>query len=375
MLGTATLGAVLDVTIGLVVIYLLLAQVATGLQEAVSSVCAWRGSILAKGLNVLLSDDPNSAFQWSTHFWTTFFDFGLPPSKFQQRNGTRAEPQTPHDKIQDLMNHPLMRGNPSGAPASIPASRFSMALLDVLRDGSDSVIFHQAEETIEDLPEGDLKKTLSALLFAAGDDIDAFRKNLETWFEDSMNELSLLYKRMSHFVMLALGVLIAVSLNVDSIRIAHFLWITPAVAAQLVDEAGRQPKPAAQSPDSADNQKPPGQPPKNPSLGLDLTDSAYAKIRALPLPIGWTFAESNQPAPTNQPAATVNAPPAPKPAQTDTAKPLPWPQGWSLPGRLLGWFLTGFAISLGGPFWYDLMQNLLSVKGGGKKRNEDAAAA
>jgi hypothetical protein len=37
--------------------------------------------------------------------------------------------------------------------------------------------------------------------------------------------------------------------------------------------------------------------------------------------------------------------------------------GWLI--KLVGWVLTGVAVTLGAPFWFDLLRKLLSLKGSG----------
>ncbi|NJR38628.1 MAG: hypothetical protein HC781_06990 [Leptolyngbyaceae cyanobacterium CSU_1_4] len=47
-------------------------------------------------------------------------------------------------------------------------------------------------------------------------------------------------------------------------------------------------------------------------------------------------------------------------------------KGWMLPipQRVLGWFVTGLALSMGASFWYDLLNQFIQVRGTGAKPEE-----
>jgi hypothetical protein len=57
------------------------------------------------------------------------------------------------------------------------------------------------------------------------------------------------------------------------------------------------------------------------------------------------------------------------------------PIGWSeLPRRdqwltmILGWLITAFAVSLGAPFWFDLLNKFINVRASGKAPEEEPKA-
>lgn len=39
---------------------------------------------------------------------------------------------------------------------------------------------------------------------------------------------------------------------------------------------------------------------------------------------------------------------------------------------LLGWIITGIAISMGAPFWFDLLNKLMKLKGSGGSSNKNS---
>lgn len=388
MLGTISLGAILDVTIGMMLIYFLLAQVAAGIQEAIAGVAGWRGSFMTKAVDVLLSNDPNASFSFLQSFVSTYLLPGPPrtgpertliaqhpkandaaptatsamTAALQQRHALFAAAQAAQDDavavtgdhlltlVQNVLNHPLMRGNPTANPRYIPAQKFSTALLDLLRDGSQAPLLTQVKNSVQTLPAGPLRTVLAAFLHDAGDDLDRLRSQIEGWFNDAMDEMTVLYKRLSRYVMVILGILLAASLNVDSVQLAKFLWLSPATAMGLVDVAGQLPQPPGNK-DAAPVTAPAGTPaataPDHSAQDIAAAQTALIKIRTLKLPIGWE-----------------NTAPADAAPQNATGSAALWN---TLSMHAVGWLLTAVAISLGAPFWYGLMQNLLSIRSSDKK--------
>jgi hypothetical protein len=41
-----------------------------------------------------------------------------------------------------------------------------------------------------------------------------------------------------------------------------------------------------------------------------------------------------------------------------------------VPDHLLGWFLTGVAVSLGAPFWFDTLNRFMNIRATGTAPNE-----
>lgn len=186
----------------------------------------------------------------------------------------------------------------------------------------------------------DLKQRLDALLIGvttvAGHEeeaIAAARHNAETWFNDTMSRASSWYKTNVQKVLLAVGLVIAVILNVDSITVANTLWREPALRQAVADQARAATPPGGTSGD----------------LGA-IIGSTKASLAALYLPVGWTACAT--PAKTN--TACLNGAEVPGD-----------PVGWLT--KLAGLFVTGLAAMQGGPFWFDMLGKLISVGEAGKK--------
>jgi hypothetical protein len=231
--------------------------------------------------------------------------------------------------FQKVFSHSLVQSLSSkGLPSYVPAASFAMALFDSLSgagpDVSQGSRFAQLERGVRALPDGPTKQSLSAFIVEAGGDLEALRSCVETWFNDAMDRLSGIYKRRSLVIHLLFGLAVAVSFNVDSIHIARVLWQNPGQQQAIVS--------IAQNVAGADQSLP----------ANGAADRTLRQLEQAPIPMGW---ESFTPPRT--------------------------PALWLYP--IVGWLVTGFAVSLGAPFWFDLLQKIMNINVRGTAPRPDTA--
>jgi hypothetical protein len=329
-----TVSLVLDVIVGMVFTYFLLSAIASGIQEVIAGWLAWRGTYLSKAIDVIIDNDPATTWSWGEDFWRAHFTSQAATTAAERLKAAIAArpPSTPTPpgqaellRVLSVHTHPLIRATPSNLPSYIPSRNFALALLETLRDGSQSALVTQVETTISKLPDGDLKQTLSLFLQNAGGDLDKFRNSIENWFDDAMDRVSGIYKRLSQYMMLVLGLLMALILNVDSINLARVLWQEPGIRSSIVAEGTTA---AA------------GQSLGRPVLGQNANE---------PFPLGRvhkemkTFEDANLPYGWSQ-----------------------WPDGvWGWVVAICGWVITALAIALGAPFWFGLLQQITNLRTSG----------
>jgi hypothetical protein len=179
------------------------------------------------------------------------------------------------------------------------------------------------------------------------------RKNVEKWFDDSMDRASGVFKRYSQTMAFIIGFVIALLLNVDSINLALYLWREPAVRLVLAQNA-------------ADFQIPQQQLEENPGQALENLRDQFV---GLSLPIGWVINESQGTA-----ISDVNCQLFPDVNQAfgipvfGSNKCLAPPQSSNQTNlflKLLGIFLTALAARQGAPFWFDLLKRFVNFRGTG----------
>lgn len=351
------LGSVINIGLGLAFTFFLLSLIASALQEMLAGICNWRGTYLAKALDVILSNDPDMTFGWyGVRDWlTAHFTPAAGMTEHQQQrrsaqmpglwfrpppDAAAMVPQTPAEKrlsdmLAEIKSHPLIKNVPSSLPAYISGKTFAVVLLSVLRDGSHYSLFAQVDATIRAMPEGDLKTTLATFLVDSGQDLDKFRASIETWFDGAMDRLSGIYKRVSQYALLIIGAILAVGLNVNAVHLASVLWtMDPATLAALADMAAQAKAPAPQS-------------------FSDLT-ATLDQLQNLGLPIGWPHAPNW--------AGLFSM------AYWKTHIP------YFVAHHLAGWAVTAAAVSFGAPFWFELIQKLVNLRSAGPKPGGAAPA-
>jgi hypothetical protein len=283
---------VLDWAIGIIFVYLLLAIICTTINEWIAGIFGIRSKNLSKAISQLLDaqkgTDPTQTF------------------------------------LQEFYAHPLITGmmapgkSPdAGHPAYLPSRTFATAVIDVVTHAKQGAItFADFQQGVQALPPGDVRTALIALMRNAAGDLDRAQKNVEDWFDDTMERASGWYKRRTQLVIVCIASLLVIGTNADTIRIARILWTNNTDRTVIAEKA----KACAEN--SANMQ----------TKCQELDQNESQTLRSV---LSW-------------------------PSQDETP-----PESWYL--RLLGWFLSAVAISLGAPFWFDQLSKLMNIRNAGKK--------
>jgi hypothetical protein len=97
------------------------------------------------------------------------------------------------------------------------------------------------------------------------------------------------------------------------------------------------------------------------------------------VPIGWTFCTKDEPCckPENKSCCDAGDKSCPNDRLAKFGVVLAEDTTWqSIVVELIGWLLTGVAISFGAPFWFDLLGQLINIRSAGPKPpRADAQAA
>ncbi|MBA3441604.1 MAG: hypothetical protein H0T92_17225 [Pyrinomonadaceae bacterium] len=232
---------VLEVALGLILIYLLLSLVCAAVGELIATAFKLRARDLERGVRALLQD-PEVLRRFHTH----------PMIKTLQVRGTM--------------------------PSYIPSRSFALALMDIAAPvgANNPNRLQDIRQTVMSLPEdgpaGDIKRAFLIMIDEAKGNIDHVRDNVETWFNSSMDRVSGSYKRRMQWIVLGLAFIVTVALNVDTVMIANRLSRDAALRSSLIAQA----QVLAQQP-RADNTT-------SPEVRLRET---IATVQGLGLPIGW----------------------------------------------------------------------------------------
>lgn len=324
---------VLDIVVGMVFIFLLLSLICSALQEFIETLVKKRAKDLERGIRELIGDPDNT-----TDFIEKIYNHALVNSLFRGRYSA--------DKKSCL-------------PSYIPSANFAIAVMDLIRN--------PPAEGIK-LP-ANIKGAYAIFEQRAAGDAARLQASLEEWFNTGMDRVSGWYKRRAQWILVTLGLLIAVAINADTISIAQRLSNDSSLRKELVAMAearanqqltpanNAQPavnaNPANAGQASTDQATPPTTAP-TPSAtqalaaGLSTNSSVQqiqqytSQLDQIGLPIGW------------------HAP------QSATSKQLVVYAIKAAPGEVkkhgIGWILTAIAISMGAPFWFDLLDKIIAVR-------------
>ncbi len=191
-------------------------------------------------------------------------------------------------------------------------------------------------------------------------DLNQFRVEVETWFDRSMERASGVYKRNAKGVALLIGLVLAGATNSDSFYIVNRLSNDENLRKVIIDKAAEV---APNRDPSAPN-----------SLDLEaVKQQTDAALKDLSLPVGWKPENLVRQFDCQPSSPTANSPACaafsnqPEALNGSTILQLIVSKPIDLLKLLTGWIVSGLAISMGAPFWFDLLGKVMNVRNSGSK--------
>jgi hypothetical protein len=296
----------LDVAIGLTFVYLLLSLVSSAARESLEAWSKSRAEFLERGLLALFE-------------------------------GPGAKTDTAHQLVESLYNHPRIYGLFEGSyeragaarsaaaarrlPSYIAASTFSDALIDTVARRCQNVpsranMIDRLRLGAEALDNESIRSVVLSAINSSGGDTAAVRSAIEAWFNAGMDRVAGRYRRRTHWIVIAMATVITIGLNINTITIVRALEQDTALRQSIVERASTT------------------------GTNASLTgEQAKNELNTVSLPIGWRNVVW------------------PQPGQ--------WTTGENVVAGLMalaGWLLTIFGISLGAPFWFDVLNKFMVVR-------------
>ncbi|MEB2774211.1 hypothetical protein SYJ56_02775 [Algoriphagus sp. D3-2-R+10] len=355
--------AVLDVFISLVFLYLLYSLFAMTIIEAITSSFSSRSKNLITGIDRLLADDQQSNginHSFLNLFWVkttnplTKAFYKHPAIKYLGQKGINSKPSyIAKDRFGSTLIDLLRKGaylddihNISATLGIIPeydSSKLASEIRSLEQELSDTSqssssdknqtdfikekldylkqeLFQRTNKEnpweIEGLSIGtETKYQLKNLWQEAANDKEKFKALIENWYEDQMDRIAGWYKRKLTFLTFIIGFIIAGLFNVDSIGLTTALVKNEEMRAMLVEGAKTY---IANNPDG-------------------VNTGSFTEQRQYIDSVNTAMSEYNYVLGVSK-----------------EAKFTVW--------TLFGWLITAFAISLGAPFWFDLLNKMMQVR-------------
>ena len=173
-------------------------------------------------------------------------------------------------------------------------------------------------------------------MYESKSDVEKFRSALELWYNETMDRCTGWYTKQARLIVFCVGFILAIAFNLDTVALVRILSNNPEARRQLATLAEKN----YQQYDPKGNLV---------NTNSAITKEAYSKItesikeaRAV-VGLGWDDCEFNA---TYQPNCFH---------------------------MLAGWFVTALAISLGAPFWFDVLNKVMLLRAGKKAEDEPLA--
>ena len=299
--------AALDVLIGLFFMYFLLSIVCSAINESISSMLNLRAKYLERGVRTLFVRDANVRAFYS------------------------------HWRVRALIKPPGMIFKAPRKPSYLPSRTFALTLLDTFAPPDEGAESHdliaRANKALGPPPDDAdpptrpneiVRGLLRDALEEARGDVDRFRAVLERSFDDVMDRASGWYKRRIQLILFLLALTLVGVMNADSFAVGQRLWKDDALRAAVVAQANKVVQAGG-----ADCAKTDANEPRTAAAA-----KCVSEVSQYGLPLGWTHATS------------------------------PHSFGAGL-GKVLGLLVTAFALTLGAPFYFDLLGKVARVRGSG----------
>jgi hypothetical protein len=204
----------LDVVIGLVFIYLLYSLYATVIMEMISAFLGLRGRNLDYALKRMLMDK-DAKGGWFLDILKRMVE------SFVQVTGRSMNMKTTDlykNFFKERTIEHLSNGGINNKPSYLPKESFTKGIIDAIRTKDpDLDKLNNLIQGLEKLPESEAKKHIISLLDDANNDLIKFKLLLEQWFDNTMDRAVGWYKRSVQILLFITGMGLAVIFNVDTI--------------------------------------------------------------------------------------------------------------------------------------------------------------
>lgn len=367
--------------IALTLVFALLSLVVSSLMELWNYYRKSRGKMLREAIHLLLRDPLNKQY---------------------------GELVNEHFLIRNLSRNPAK--NP---PPYISSNLFSEALIDVIAQqarhttvqlrlpkagekGIDRpepinevlplspVVMDRFKAGLESMHASPLRDALFSMLDKSGADSAALRKRIESWYNDYMESVTGWYKSKQMRTSIFFGFAVALALNVDSIYLFRVFSMDAGLRQSLIVTAERMTEAYQAIADSTKEESERLQEMVLQTQGSQLqmdsllssihlqdsiaqqallrTDSLLGVVYGLNIPIGWIQDRA--------PLSWFNSAKAPMLAKKQVNGLLAYNEARNTRFSLwyvLGICISGFALGLGAPFWFDVLVKLVNMRMTGKK--------
>ena len=199
-------------------------------------------------------------------------------------------------------------------PSYIPSRSFALAVIDLVRNPPAGVTLPPNLESMINMLQGSTQANAGKL-----------EASFAEWYDSAMDQVSGWYKRRTQLILFIVGLIVAIAVNADTVNIVQSLSNDSSLRKGIVAAAQARASKAINALDDVDTEA---------KIKQDL-----ASLKGLGLPLGWDGKPDDHQAPRWVPHPVI-----------------------PIYRHLFGWFLTSMAISMGAPFWFDLLNRFVVIR-------------
>jgi hypothetical protein len=314
---------ILEVATGVVFVFVLISTICTAMRESLEAWLKTRASYLEFGIRELLQDRKGTGL--AKGVFEHPLVFGLYSGNYTPRPSEGRRP--------------IMWKSGGNLPSYIPSANFALALMDIAArgpvntgttpsTGGSSLSLAQIRAHVGEIGNPQVQRALLTAIDSAQGDFDRARSNIEAWYDSAMDRVSGWYKRSTQWCLFWVALILAAGLNINTITIADYLYRHDAERSALVSTIDKTAATAQTS---------------------ETYKEAKDELGELRLPMGWSDGWGAPRTHAERQRARGSAP-IPTSTWQDVIAPV------------LGWIFTAFAATLGAPFWFDVLNQIMVIR-------------
>ncbi len=306
---------ILEVIIGLVFLYLIFSLLATFINEIISTFFKLRANHLKNSIKHMLDND--------------------------SEEGKKL--------FEEFNNHPLIQSfvkkKGKGFPSYIEPKKFAKVIIDIYEKSKDENTQDDIKSIIENLPNSNYLKHLLDKYNKGVQKVEDLEKNIEEWFNSVMERTSGWYNRNIKKLTLLTALIIAIAFNFDTIHVYQRLSKDSNSRTELVLLAENNIDKYAEyvKKDTVNSESDTLLLVEMNKLKTNIKTIIDEEVNSIEqmAGLGWEKGECK------------------------TTLKNCWSSNFLI--KFIGWILTAMAISLGAPFWFDLLNKVMKLRGTGKQ--------
>jgi hypothetical protein len=340
------LDAILEVAIGLVMMWLILSVATMEIQNYITQILNTRAKFLEEVLLEMFKNNKGLLERFYNH--PAIKELG----KVDRKGNYKKPTYIPEEVFSRVAMELLTSASKQGAtamPETISFSKMAETVKQVKDMGP------EMNELMEHLFPGlEKAETITTGIEDIQKRLKQYQENVEKWFDHNMENASGWYRENALNVAFTIGLVLSIFFNVDTINITQRLWREPTIRQALVAQA-----------DTYELEE-----------GVANITEVRGYFDSLAMPIGWASVQANDPSVctgfvTITPDAEIAFRSGNECKVMVNIPVVNNIMGWVL--KILGFVISAFAARQGAPFWFDLLKKLVNMRSSTQSKKEEEA--